>query len=1229
MTVISIAITAFISSVITSLVLYALGRKWGRALLLRGPYRHDEVLEYIASAIQEAFFVVSSDWKKVYYMSPAYEEIYGKSIDELYLNPVAWFDAIHPEDKAVIKEKTFEYVKNNLFEGFPDYRICRADGSVRWISTRLFPVMDEKGRLVRITGFAEDITERKYAEDLFNKAFFENPCNMTISDLSTGRIIEANNSWLATMEYERGEVIGHTSTGLKIYKNPEYRERIVRSVMSTGCINNVEIEFVAKNGNLKNSLFSAETVEVGGRKMMLSSGIDITEQRAAEKELRESEERFRRLAENAPDVIYRMKLPEGAYEYISPSSKMVFGYTPEEVYRRPMLVAEIIHPDWIDYFRNEWDKLLKGDVSPSYEYKIVTPEGEERWLHQRNVLIRDENGLPVTLEGIVTDITERKLLEDELLLKNAMLIAEQEVSLDGILIVGRQGELLLANRKFTEIWQIPDEPFSKGSEKEMLQYAMTLLKDPEEFSNSVASLYEHPDERCSDELFFKDGRVIERYSAPVTGVDGSYIGRVWYFRDITERKRAEEKLKRLNEKLGAMNEELQAANEEFETGNEELIATNIELEHAQYMLRESEREYRSLVENFSAGIIVYDKDETIILSNSNASRIIGLSREYMTGKPDWSSGLLPWSEYGDLLQPEQLPFQRVMSTGAPVKNAVLGLSSGRTKITKWILCDAYPDFDSSGNIIKVVVTFIDITERKKAEEEIQRLKNYMSNIIDSIPDMLIGLDPDMNITLINRKTEKASGVTMEEAIGAPVQEVLGDFAPLIKNMKKGIEERHAYSAPDYPVEKNGDRRYYNLMLYPLIANGIEGGVVRIEDVTDMHRIDEQLRQAQKMETVGNLAGGLAHDFNNVLSGIIGTASLIRYMMTKENLLNKKFTDYIDIIDRSGKRAAEMVQQLLTLSKRYEVAMRTLDLNASVRNVMQICHNTFDKSVEIVAEFSSERAMISGDPSQVEQVILNLCVNSSHAMTIMRAPGEKHGGTLTVSVRHIRADGYFCSVHPEAKPGWYWMISHNDTGVGMDEDIMRTIFDPFFTTKERSQGTGLGLAMAYSIVHHHNGFIDVYSEKGVGSSFNVYFPESSATEDIDSAGNEPAVEKGEGTALVIDDEEIVRLMGESILRECGYNVLVAESGRDGVDIFREKHDRIDVVLLDMAMPGMSGKDVYIEMKKIDPEVKVLLASGFRQDNRVDEALKLGINGFIQKPYSLGELSGRIKDIILSK
>ena len=249
------------------------------------------------------------------------------------------------------------------------------------------------------------------------------------------------------------------------------------------------------------------------------------------------------------------------------------------------------------------------------------------------------------------------------------------------------------------------------------------------------------------------------------------------------------------------------------------------------------------------------------------------------------------------------------------------------------------------------------------------------------------------------------------------------------------------------------------------------------------------------------------------------------------------------------------------------------------------------------------------------------------MTIMRSEGEKQGGRLTITVKKLDVDHLFCAIHPEAHPGSYWLISHADTGIGIDRSLIGKIYDPFFTTKEKGTGTGLGLAMVYNIIHQHNGFIDVYSEVGVGSTFNVYLPEYKQLDLLPQPGEEAQVVHGTGVILVIDDEDIVRLIARNILTECGYEVILAEDGREGIDIFRKMHDSISVVLLDMAMPGISGDDVFLELRKTKPDVKVLLSSGFRQDSRVEKVLSLGVSGFIQKPYSIMEMSRKMKEIII--
>jgi len=322
----------------------------------------------------------------------------------------------------------------------------------------------------------------------------------------------------------------------------------------------------------------------------------------------------------------------------------------------------------------------------------------------------------------------------------------------------------------------------------------------------------------------------------------------------------------------------------------------------------------------------------------------------------------------------------------------------------------------------------------------------------------------------------------------------------------------------------------------------------------------------------------------------------------------------------------MVKQLLSISRKQEPAFMAVDVNQIIRSVVQVCTNTMEKCVEIIPEYYPHDAVVNGDPSQLEQVVLNLCLNGYHAMTLMRYTQEDQGGILSIAVDAIIADPHFCMNHVEAVEGRYWKISVRDDGVGIDPKNLPRIFDPFFTTKDKDQGTGLGLAMVYNIIAQHHGFVDVYSEPGHGSCFNVYLPVM-----IDHhLENQPVMEakliRGHGTILVVDDEDVIRDITRSILEECGYQVVVAENGLVGLDIYRADYRKIDLVLLDIVMPKLSGKETFQEMIRINPAAKILVASGFKQDERVRDILNKGAVGFIQKPYTMLRLSEIVYNVM---
>ncbi len=509
---------------------------------------------------------------------------------------------------------------------------------------------------------------------------------------------------------------------------------------------------------------------------------------------------------------------------------------------------------------------------------------------------------------------------------------------------------------------------------------------------------------------------------------------------------------------------------------------------------------------------------------------------------------------------------------------------------------------------------------KIAEAQSKAAREYLDNIVNSLDSSLITVASDGVISQWNQTACDFTGIPREQAIGKQYLECLPFLEEHKDEFNLSLETNEHYQIVFQCMYRDKER-YLQVHFNPLQLNGISGVVLRIDDITEASIKDRQLLQAQKMEVIGNLAGGLAHDFNNILGGITGTITLIEYEMAKDKVDKNKLIRYSDIISQSATRAKEVVEQLLTISQKREINFKEIDLRKSVENVLQICRNTFDKSIEIITEYPGEETLCRAQANQIEQALLNLFINASHAMTIMRDPSEKHGGQLSISIKEIDADSIFTENHPEALLIKYWRLSIGDSGVGMDTNTVSKIFEPFFSLKKQIQGTGLGLSMVYNIIRQHGGFIDIYSEVGIGTVFNLFIPVAveKSQQVTEASAKRESLLRGSGTILVVDDNDIIRATARDILRVLGYKVIIAEDGEIGVETYKQRQNEIDAIIMDMVMPNMSGKEAYFEIKKVNPDVRIAIASGYRMDRRVQEVMDAGANLFIQKPYTLKEMS----------
>jgi two-component system cell cycle sensor histidine kinase/response regulator CckA len=392
------------------------------------------------------------------------------------------------------------------------------------------------------------------------------------------------------------------------------------------------------------------------------------------------------------------------------------------------------------------------------------------------------------------------------------------------------------------------------------------------------------------------------------------------------------------------------------------------------------------------------------------------------------------------------------------------------------------------------------------------------------------------------------------------------------------------------------------------------GIMR--DITERKLLEQRFLQAQKMESIGLLAGGIAHDFNNILGGILGYASWMKTNLKEGH----HFFRPVDTIEKSAQRAAELTAQLLAFARGGKYDIKTASLNTVIVESLKIISGTFDKSIIIETHLDESLPTVEIDIGQIQQVLINLCVNARDAM-----PG---GGRMTIQSSLIVLGEKDVLNQLDAHPGWFAVLMVSDTGVGMDENVKQRIFEPFFTTKEKGKGTGLGLSMVYGVVKNHGGFVNVYSEVGEGSTFKIYLPLSGKPLVLEHGINEEMA-GGHESILIIDDEAVIREVAGDILGSYGYRVQLAPDGEAGIKIYEKQEPRSDLVILDMIMPRQGGRETFLKLKKINPAIKVLFSTGYSQNEKVSEIISLGVSGFIQKPYQVNDLLSKVREILDGK
>jgi len=949
----------------------------------------------------------------------------------------------------------------------------------------------------------------------------------------------------------------------------------------------LDIPFIIVSGNIGEDR-AVESLKRGVDDYVLKSNLarlapaierelDAFEQRkqqsGMEQRLLQSERRYRALVEGSREAIA-----------IIQDSKLAFANSRlAEIFSGPARV----HIGQLDELRARFqpsereriDLLLSrkpdsGTLEQGQEFHAERVDGSPVVLHVMAWPI-DWEGAPAT-QVVLADVTDLKRSEAVLRSQKHLLDIVFESMPQQLSVKDRELRYVLANARLAEVSGTPAERLIGKTRAELGYGTSEELSSIEQLDREVLeSGRQHVERACPVTMPNGELRHFDVVRTPIRDELGNVLGLMKISTDVTEQQRAED------------------------------------------ALLSSQRLFSTVFDSLPAWVAVKDLESRYVMSNPRVREILGLAPDQVLGKRYDELGFGTPTELEGVAATDRAVLEegRVIEEFAGVRTLADGREL-RVNVRR------APLRDGAGKVQGIVLVSWDVTQHVRAEEALARQGRLLSTVFDSLPIWVVVKDPEGRYVAANRAFLRALGLEMDFVIGKRLRDlgVLDDSS--VTEYEAIDHDLVATGAPKLHSNislrlKDGRTLTLSTVRAPLFdsAGHVEGFVILSQDVTERMALEFQFRQSQKMESIGRLAGGVAHDFNNMLAVILAFAELVMDGIQPEDPLR----NVVSVILRAARRASELTRQLLAFSRRQLLELQPVNLNAVIQSIERVLGRLLGEDILLRSNLQPDLPLVTVDEGQIEQVLFNLAVNARDAMP--------DGGTLTMDTRVTRLDTLQLGAHIELPPGEYVQLGVIDTGVGMDENVRSHIFEPFFTTKEKGKGTGLGLSTVYGIVTQFGGAITVHSEPGKGTSFKIFLPLAEPTAQLQSSKDgQVASETSTASIFLVEDEQFVRIAAIRILEKAGYTVYSAASGEEALAMLPELPDSLDMLLSDVVMTGMEGPAMAAKVLEQRPRLRVLFMSGYTDLKITQQGLLSVRHAFLQKPFTRASLLDKVREVL---